>query len=90
MSEPRKLVLHVNVHSIEGCGDALVFKVNAWRENKAGKHESYALELKACRYSARILLRELRKMHVRDRERIASEQARIDREIRELTQEQGI
>ena len=35
MSEARKLVLHANLHSIDGCGDRLVFKVNAWRTNAA-------------------------------------------------------
>lgn len=74
---------------VTGCGDGLTFKVNAWRKTKGGAHERYLLEISVCRGSVTQLLGELRKMHVRDRAFIQRQQARIDREVRELTQEQA-
>lgn len=74
---------------VTGCGDGVTFKVNPWRTTKGGTHERYLLEISVCRNSVRTILGELRKMHMRDRDRLAREQARIDREIRQLTQEQG-
>jgi len=83
------LTLKAHLDSIEGCGDEVKFKVRGHRKNAAGNYEHYTLELTACRHSVRMILAELRKMHVRDRERLAREATRIEREVRELTTEQG-
>lgn len=88
MSKPRKLSLRPSLESIEGCGEELVFKVNAWRENGRGRYEGYVFEFRTGRCAVGTILRELRKMHLRDRERLAAEARLIDREIRTLTQEQ--
>lgn len=89
MSKPHKLNLRPTLKSIEGCGDELVFNVNAWRENKHGRYEGYTLEFRTGRCAVRTILGELRKMHLRDRERLAQEARRIEREIKELTLEQA-
>lgn len=88
MSKTRELNLRAGLREITGDGEELVFVVSAWRENAAGNSEQYELKLRACRHSVRVILRELRKMHLRDRERLTREKQRIDREILELTQEQ--
>ncbi len=72
---------------VSGCGDRIVFKLTASRTTKGGTYEHYSLEIESCRHTVTQLLSAIRKMHQRDRDRLAREQARIDREIRELTQE---
>jgi hypothetical protein len=84
----RRLRLDCDLDTIEGNGEQLVFKVKGGRLTKNGTHERYELELSACRYSVRQLLAQIRKMHLRDRERITWEFQRIDREIAELTKEE--
>lgn len=84
-----KLAISCNLTAIEGCGDELVFKLHGWRTTKAGTLVNYQLELKGCRHSVRQLLEELRKMHLRDRERLHREEARIVREVNSLTAEQS-
>lgn len=81
--------LQASLKEVTGCGDGVTFIVTGWRTTKAGTHESYELELTACRGAVRALLGEFRKMHHRDRAYIASQQRRIDREIGELTTEQA-
>lgn len=66
---------------VDGYGDTLIVKMRAWRTTKAGTRERYELELKVCRYSIKQLLGHLKQMHMRDRDRIASEQMRIQNEI---------
>lgn len=80
-----KLTLDVgSLTAIDGCANDLTFKVIAHRKTKAGTHERYELELKACRYSVKQMLDGIKLMHARDRERINSELARIQREINAL------
>lgn len=85
--KPRKLNLRPSLESIEGCGDELVFRVNAWRENKTGRYEGYVFEFRTGRCAVRAILSELRKMHLRDRARLAAEAKLIEREVRQLTEE---
>lgn len=80
-----KLKLTAYLDSVEGCGESLIFKVQGQRTTKGGTTEFYHLELEACRYSVLRLQRMLREMHVRDTERLANEQQRIEREIAALT-----
>ena len=81
-----KLELDTHLHLVEGCGSELTFHVIGYRETKAGTPERYELKLKAYRCAAQTLLREMRKMHARDRERLARETARIEQEIQTLTE----
>jgi hypothetical protein len=92
MSRHREIKRSLRVSTlveVTGCGDHVTYKLVATRETKGGTFERYTLNLEACRHSIRQLLTEIRRMHHRDRERLQGEQNRIDREIRELTQEQG-
>lgn len=66
---------------MEGAGNEIKVKLRAGRKNKAGRYEHYELKLKVCRYGVKQILTGLRDMHVRDRERIAREQQRIQNEI---------
>jgi hypothetical protein len=77
-AKPIKLVLDIGSPALSG-----------HRLLKSGRYQCYDLELKACRYSVRQVLAQLRKMHLRDRERLERETARIEREQRELLQEQA-
>jgi hypothetical protein len=72
------------LESIEGSGSELTFKFTACRETKAGTQERYTIELKSCRWVVGQLLSKLKEMHVRDRERIQAELARIEREVNAL------
>ena len=85
MSRAKKLQLAADLQGIEGCGENVIFKVNAYRTTKAGRHESYELRLEGCRYAVMKILRGLAEMHERDRERISHEQRRIEKEIAALT-----
>lgn len=85
MLRKRRLTLDCQLEEVTGSGSQLTFKVRGYRNTKAGTHEDYALELKTCRYAVRLLLAEIRKMHVRDRQRIQAELVRIQNEIAELT-----
>lgn len=78
------LELEAHLNAIEGDGSELIFLVKGFRTTKAGTPERYELKLKACRYAVKCLLAEIRKMHVRDRERLVRESARIDEEIGSL------
>lgn len=80
-----KLTLEVgSLTAIDGFANELTFKLIAHRKTKAGTHERYELELKACRYSVKQLLDGIKLMHARDRERIQNELGRIEREINAL------
>lgn len=83
-----RLDLDSSVESVEGQGSALVVRVNGYRKNKAGNVEHYRLRLNVDRYDVKILLAGLRDMHVRDRQRLALEQQRIDQEATILIREQ--
>lgn len=77
----RRLCYQARSVELTGEGERLSFTVQAHRTLKSGRVESVEIELSACRYAARALLDELRKMHARDRDRIRQELDRIDREI---------
>lgn len=80
-----KLALpYTTLDAIEGSGSELTFKLRGQRTTKAGTTEFYEIELKVCRWGIKNLLTKLREMHVRDRERIQSELARIDQEANTL------
>lgn len=87
MTEVRKVNLELSVFHLErmeGDGGELVVVCQAERKTKAGTPERYFLRLKLCRFGLAELLGEVRKMHVRDRQRLAREKARIDEEINSL------
>lgn len=85
--EPIRLTLLATLDTIEGSGGEITFNVNGHRALKSGRVERYQIVFQACRFSVAQLQREIRKMHIRDRERLAMEAKRIEREIRELTTE---
>lgn len=82
-----KLTLHAHLQEITGCGDSMQFKVRGHRTTKAGTVERYELDLEVCRWGVTHILRELQKMHARDRARIQRELDRIRKESVLLTQE---
>lgn len=85
MTRTKKLALETfDDVTIDGCGEALVFKLIACRTTKAGTFERYELQLKACRYSVRKLAQQIADMQERDRARIAEETARLSRELAPL------
>jgi hypothetical protein len=67
--------------SIEGCGDGVMCSFRAFRRKKTGAEEPYDVKLQLCRWQVRSFIEEVAKMHVRDRERLANEARRIEREI---------
>lgn len=73
-----------NLDGIEGTGDSVVVVVSAERRTKAGTPERHNLRLKICRFGVMQFLRELAKMHVRDRDRLIAEKLRIEHEINAL------
>lgn len=72
------------IDAIEGSGNEVTVKLRAFRTTKAGTLERHHLEIKVCRWGIRRFLTLLKEMHVRDRERIAGEQQRIENEINAL------
>lgn len=82
-----KLTLTCSLTDVGGDANELVFRLKGSRRNKANNYEFYELNLIACRHSVLELQREFRKMHIRDRARLAMEQKRIEREVIELTRE---
>lgn len=70
--------------TIEGSGEALLFKFVAVRTNKAGRMERYELDVKTCRYVVRQLAQEIARMQERDRERIAAQTHRLSSELAPL------
>ncbi|MGH8327493.1 MAG: hypothetical protein ACRET2_12085 [Steroidobacteraceae bacterium] len=90
MSErPTKLFLYANVEEIAGSGDDVLVKISGHRTLRSGRIEHYEITLRPGRYGVTRILREVRKMHLRDRGRIEQETARIGREVAELTKEQA-
>lgn len=81
------LTLDGTLDAVEGSGDALTFKVRGYRRTKAGNHEAYHLEFKACRGTVKKLLVAIDEMHTRDQARILEEKARIRSERRILKDE---
>jgi hypothetical protein len=75
---------HVTLVAIEGCGSEITLKLRTSRTTKAGTHIFYTISLNVCRWGVKTLLVGLRDMHVRDRERIQRELARIDNEVNAL------
>lgn len=71
---------------IEGCGDDLVLSVRGYRINKLKKYEQYDIELKVNRWTIQQLARQIATMHERDRQRLARETARIQKEIDAIQQ----
>jgi hypothetical protein len=87
MSKLRTINLELDcfhIESVDGCGDELRVKLKAERKTRTGTPERYQLTLKVCRYGLREFLGGVKQMHIRDRERINSELARIEREINAL------
>jgi hypothetical protein len=80
----KRHLVHSLFDGIDGTGSELTFKFRAQRKTKAGTLEYYHLEVGACRGSVKLLLNALREMHVRDKERINRELARISSEQRAL------
>ena len=79
--EIKKSFEYCGIDAVEGSGSELTVKLSAYRKTKAGTHEKHELQIKICRSGIRRFLELLKEMHVRDRERIAREQQRIQNEI---------
>lgn len=75
-----------NLKALEGSGDKLVVVLEADRTTKAGTPERYELRLEICRWGVHEFLDHVKKMHVRDRERIKAELERIEAETTHLVQ----
>lgn len=84
MTRNRKLLLECGSPIIEGSGEVLIFKVSGWRKTKTGTHEQYALELRACRHTIKLLSEQIAAMQVRDRQRLEHELGRLKRELAPL------
>lgn len=65
---------------MDGCGESLTITFKADRTTKAGTHEIHEIKLKMCRWTVGELLKQLKAMHARDRERINRELTRISNE----------
>jgi hypothetical protein len=70
-----------------GAGESVTMQFNTWRMKESGNYERTAVKVKMSRWAISRLIDEVRKLHIRDRERLANEQARIVREVARLTQE---
>lgn len=86
MTDNKRLSLHCGRIEIEGCGDELTLKARTHRVNKVGNYELYDLELSVDRYVIQYLARQIATMHERDRQRLANELARIQREVDAIKQ----
>ena len=73
--------------TLVGAGESISMEFSAWRTKESGNYERTAVKVKISRWAISRLIDELRKLHIRDRARLASEQARIEREVARLTQE---
>jgi hypothetical protein len=87
MREQRVIKLKLDdiyLEELIGCGEKLTLKARGFRTTKAGTPERYELEIAMCRYGVKQFLAKVKEMHVRDRERINRELARIGNEISAL------
>jgi hypothetical protein len=71
---------------LEGEGDDLHIKLRAHRKKRTGDYEFFEIDLSVGRWLVQQLGRQIATMHARDRERLAREAARIDREIQAIQQ----
>jgi hypothetical protein len=55
--------------------------IRAHRKKTTGDYEFFEIDLAVGRWSVQQLARQIASMHVRDRERLAREMARIEREV---------
>jgi hypothetical protein len=78
--------LQTNIELV-GAGETVVMQFNTWRQKESGNYEKTVVKVKLHRYAISRLIDELRRLHIRDRERLANEQARIEREVTRLTRE---
>lgn len=78
--------LQTNIELV-GAGESVVMQFNTWRQKESGNYERTVVKVKMGRWSISRLIDQLRKLHIRDRERLANEQDRIEREVKRLTQE---
>ncbi len=69
---------------LEGTGWDLELKFTATLERRRAAEERVEIAVKLSRPNIRCLLESIAGMHVRDRERLASEAARIEKEIKSL------
>lgn len=78
--------LQTNIELV-GEGERITMQFNTWRQKKSGAYERTVVKVKMSRWAISRLLDQVRQLHIRDRERLANEQARIVREVARLTQE---
>lgn len=72
---------------IVGAGETVTMQFNTWRQKGSGNYERTAVKLKMGRWAISRLIDEIRRMHIRDKERLTNERQRIDREVARITQE---
>lgn len=87
MNDETKLALNSLGHlMLEGTGDGLMLTMRAFRKQKTGNYEHYTLAIELPRFLIKSLAQQIASMHVRDRERLEAEAARIEREINAISE----
>lgn len=81
--------LQTNI-TIVGEGEKMSLQFNTWRRKESGNYERTIVKVNISRWAISRLMDQIRQMHIRDRERLKNESARIDREIERLTTEQSL
>lgn len=88
MSDTRRKIVLIAGGNIEvaGEGDGVRLKLSAHRKKKNGDYEFFEMDIELGRWVVQRLARQIATMHVRDRERLTRETARIEKEIDAIKQ----
>jgi hypothetical protein len=78
--------LQTNIELV-GAGESITMQFNTWRTKESGNYERTVVKVKMSRWAIARLMDEVRRLHIRDRDRLKNETARIEREVARLTQE---
>jgi len=78
--------LQTNIEFV-GAGESITMQFNTWRQKETGNYERTVVKVKLGRWAISRLIDQLRQLHIRDRDRLANEAARIEREVARLTRE---
>lgn len=81
--------LQTNIELV-GAGETVTMQFNTWRTKESGNYERTVVKVKMSRWAISRLMDQVRQLHIRDRQRLANEAARIEREIARLTTEQSL
>lgn len=86
MSWPKVLAVRAWAPTLEGAGETLTLKFTGYSSTKRGAERWRGeIELNVDRHMVRKLAEQIREMQTRDRDRLAYERARLDREVEPLT-----